>query len=126
LKNQFGDRVVIMAFPCNQFGAQEPKSNAEIKEFCDSRGFRGVVMKKCKVNGSGSSPVFDFLKVKSKTGGILWNFYKYVVSPDGTEVKRFTTKDTPSALIPHIRETLRKWDELANDEKKKKNETRIS
>ena len=40
-----------MAFPCNQFGAQEPKSNEAIREFTERRGFRGVVMKKCKVNG---------------------------------------------------------------------------
>ena len=102
-----------MAFPCNQFGAQEPKSNEAIREFTERRGFRGVVMKKCKVNGGGASPVFDFLKVRSNTGGIMWNFYKYVVSPDGKQVRRFTTQDTPAAMAPHIAETLRRWDEDA-------------
>ena len=113
LKKQFGDRLVVMAFPCNQFGAQEPKSNAAIREFCERRGFRGVVMKKCKVNGGGASPVFDFLKVRSNTGGIMWNFYKYVVAPDGKQVRRFTTQDTPAAMAPHIAEVLRRWDEDA-------------
>ena len=109
LKKQFGDRLVVMAFPCNQFGAQEPKSNAAIREFTERRGFRGVVMKKCKVNGGGASPVFDFLKVRSNTGGIMWNFYKYVVAPDGKQVRRFTTQDTPAAMAPrHSAAALRR------------------
>ena len=45
-------------------------------------------MEKCKVNGSGSSPVFDFLKVQSGTGGVMWNFCKYLVAPDGTTVHK--------------------------------------
>jgi glutathione peroxidase len=103
--------LVIIAFPCNQFGAQEPKSNAQIAEFCKRRGFDGAVMKKCKVNGFGASPVFDFLKVKSKSGGIMWNFYKYVVAPDGRQVTRFTTAATPNAMVAHIAATIAKWDE---------------
>ena len=58
--------------------------------------------------------MFDFLKVKSNTGGIMWNFYKYVVSPDGKQVQRFTTQDTPAAMAPHIAEALRRWDEDSN------------
>jgi glutathione peroxidase len=109
LKKQFGDRLVIVAFPCNQFSGQEPKSDAQIAAFTKTKGFDGVV------NGSGASAVFDFLKVKSKTGGVMWNFYKFVVSPCGTEVTRFTTAATPLTMAKHIAETLRKWDERNND-----------
>jgi glutathione peroxidase-family protein len=44
----------------------------------------------------------------------MWNFYKYVVSPDGKQVRRFTTQDTPAAMAPHIAEALRRWDEDSN------------
>jgi glutathione peroxidase len=97
---------VVVAYPCNQFGAQESGSNAAIKAFTERRGFDGIVMSKTKVNGSGASPVFDFLKVRSKSGGIMWNFYKYVVSPDGEHVRCFPTNKTPAQLVPTIEKFL--------------------
>ena len=63
-------------------------------------------MSKTKVNGSGASPVFDFLKVRSKSGGIMWNFFKYVVSPDGEHVRCFPTNKTPAELVPTIEKFL--------------------
>lgn len=69
-----------MAFPCNQFGFQEPGTNDEIKAFAAARDFGDppeLLMDKIKVNGSGTSPVFQFLKVASgDTGIITWNFAK--------------------------------------------------
>jgi glutathione peroxidase-family protein len=62
-------------------------------------------MRKVRVNGAlglGADPVFEFLKAKSRTGGVYWNFYKFVVSPDGREVVRFTTAQTPAAMAPAI------------------------
>ena len=75
LYTQFGDSLVIMAFPCNQFGFQEPGTNAEIKEVAGARGFTKLLMDKVKVNGNDASPVFEYLKVASgDTGLISWNF----------------------------------------------------
>ena len=100
-----------MGFPCNQFGMQEPGSNDSIRDWCARRGFIpnvGVLMEKCKVNGSGSSPVFDFLKVQSGTGGVMWNFCKYLVAPDGVTVHKFGPEKDPRHLIPKIEELFGK------------------
>lgn len=99
--------LVIQAFPCNQFAGQEPGTNEEIKRFAAARGFKGLLMDKVKVNGSGSSPVFQFLKVASgETGPILWNFGKFIVRKDGTVYGRYGPKTSPCELEPQIQECL--------------------
>ena len=113
MKARFGDKVVIMGFPCNQFGMQEPGSNDTIKAWCTKRGFIpnvGIMFEKVKVNGYGSSPVFDFLKVRSNTGGVMWNFCKYVVAPDGVTVHKFGPEKDPTHLAPKIEELFAKFE----------------
>jgi len=91
LDERFGDKLVIMAFPCNQFGSQEPGTNAEIQKFAEGKGFPGVLMDKINVNGSGlQHPVFKFLKESSgDVSPIPWNFNKFLVRPDGTVHGRY-------------------------------------
>ena len=67
-------------------------------------GFKGVLMNKVKVNGAGASPVFNFLKAKSKTGAVMWNFCKYLVDKEGQVVARFDPSKFPSDMIPMIQE----------------------
>jgi len=95
---------VIVAFPCNQFLYQEPGESEEIKGFTERRGFKGVLMDKVKVNGADATPVFDFLKAKSHSGAIMWNFTKFLVDADGHVVARYGPGTTPNELIPKIEE----------------------
>lgn len=103
-----GQPFQILAFPCNQFGGQEPGSNEDIKKFAADRVFSGILMDKIAVNGPKASPVYDFLKTKSGgTGPILWNFAKFMVSKDGTVHSRHGPKTSPSSLVPEIDELLK-------------------
>ena len=106
---KYGDKgFTIVAFPCNQFGFQEPGTNEEIKAFAAARDFTGVLMDKINVNGSKASPVFQYLKVASgDTSIISWNFAKFLVSKDGTEVQRYGPRTNPTELIPQIEELLK-------------------
>ena len=87
----------IIGFPCNQFAFQEPGSNQEIKEFCDTNyGVTFEIMNKIKVNGPKADPLFKFLK-KQKSGiagtpQIKWNFTKFLINRDGQVIKRFGPK----------------------------------
>lgn len=108
LNEKYADQgLVIMAFPCNQFGFQEPGTNEEIKKFAADRGFKGLLMDKINVNGSATSPVYSYLKVASgDTGPILWNFAKFIVRRDGTVFGRFGPRTNPCALEPQLQECL--------------------
>ena len=97
----------MVAYPCNQFGAQESGSNAAIKAFTQRRGFDGIVMSKTKVNGSGASPVFDFLKVRSKSGGIV-ELLQVRGEPGRRTRSVFPTNKTPAELVPTIEKFLRR------------------
>ena len=87
----------IIGFPCNQFAFQEPGSNQEIKEFCDTNyGVTFEIMSKIKVNGHKADTLFKFLK-KQKSGiagtpQIKWNFTKFLINRDGEVIKRFGPK----------------------------------
>ena len=87
----------IIGFPCNQFAFQEPGSNQEIKEFCDTNyGVTFEIMNKIKVNGPKADPLFKFLK-KQKSGiagtpQIKWNFTKFLINREGEVIKRFGPK----------------------------------
>lgn len=87
----------IIGFPCNQFAFQEPGSNQEIKEFCDTNyGVTFEIMNKIKVNGPKADPLFKFLK-KQRSGiagtpQIKWNFTKFLINRDGEVIKRFGPK----------------------------------
>src|SRR3989304_3451683 len=89
----------ILAFPCNDFGAQEPGTNEEIKEFCSSNyGVTFKLFDKIKVLGEEKSPLYELLTNNDVTeaGDIKWNFEKFVISKDGKIVARFISKIKPT------------------------------
>jgi len=94
LHDQYGSKVTILGFPANNFGGQEPGSNAEISEFCQKNyGVTFQMFEKVSVKGDDQNALFKFLK--DKTGEEpSWNFCKYLVKPDGT-VKFFASKVSP-------------------------------
>jgi glutathione peroxidase len=94
LHENYGDKVVVLGFPANNFGAQEPGSNAEIAEFCQKNyGVKFQMFEKISVKGADQHPLYQWLK--EKTGQEpTWNFCKYLVKPDGT-VKFFPSKVKP-------------------------------
>ena len=101
---------VILGFPCNQFGAQEPGDNAEIKNFCTSTfSVTFPMMSKVDVNGESADPLYKFLK--KEKGGILgddikWNFTKFLVDREGRVVDRFASQKTPKALEKEVEKLL--------------------
>lgn len=89
----------ILAFPCNDFGGQEPGSNEEIKTFCSSKyNVTFKLFDKIKVLGDGKSPLYERLTNNSVTdkSDINWNFEKFIVSKDGKIIKRFLSKVEPT------------------------------
>merc|ERR1711924_451469 len=84
-----GEGLEILAFPCNQFGAQEPGTNAEVLQFAQRKGAKFPVMAKVDVNGAGAHPLFTWLKDNTSTGfpplkDIPWNFGKFLIDREGT------------------------------------------
>jgi glutathione peroxidase len=101
----------VMAFPCNQFGHQEPGSADEIAEFCEVNfGLSFPLMAKIDVNGPGADPLFDWLKAEAP--GILgskkikWNFTKFLIGRDGKVVRRYAPSDKPEKLEKDIEALL--------------------
>jgi glutathione peroxidase len=91
---------VILGFPCNQFGEQEPGSNEEIKQFCTSKYFITFpLFDKIEVNGVNRHPLYDLLAGKTSPfpGDITWNFNKFLIGKDGKIIKRFDSKVTPDS-----------------------------
>ena len=101
---------IILGFPCNQFGSQEPGGNAEIKNFCTSTfSVTFPMMSKIDVNGENADPLYKFLK--SEQGGILgddikWNFTKFLIDREGNVVDRFASQKTPKALEKEVEKLL--------------------
>ena len=100
---KYKDRgFVIVGIPANNFGAQEPGTNQEIKTFCQSKyNVKFPMMSKISVKGDDQTPLYQFLTDKSanpKTGGdIQWNFTKFLIGPDGQILARFEPKVTPDS-----------------------------
>jgi glutathione peroxidase len=94
LHEEYGSKVVVLGFPANNFGGQEPGSNLEIAEFCQKNyGVQFQLFEKISVKGDDQHALYKWLK--EKTGNEpTWNFCKYLVKPDGT-VKFFNTKVNP-------------------------------
>ena len=92
--------LTVIGFPCNQFGGQEPGSNAEIKQFC-SATFRVTfpLFEKIDVNGANRHPIYTVLAGKNSPfpGNIAWNFGKFLVGRDGSILKRFDSGDEPDS-----------------------------
>lgn len=101
----------ILAFPCNQFGAQEPGDADEIKNFCSlNYNVSFPLMAKVDVNGDDTDPLWDYLK-KQQAGlmgsrGIKWNFTKFLVNRHGKVVSRHGPQVTPESLIRDIEKLL--------------------
>jgi len=104
--------LVIIGFPCNQFGKQDPGSQDEIESFCQiNYGVTFPIMKKIEVNGPDAAPLFSYLKDQARgimgSQGIKWNFTKFLVGKDGEVIKRYAPKTKPAVLKADI-ETLLK------------------
>jgi len=101
----------ILGFPCDQFGHQEPGSEAEIKNFCSlTYGVTFPLFAKIKVNGAEAAPVYQYLK-QSLPGilgleAIKWNFTKFLVGQDGVPLKRYAPADKPESLTADIEAAL--------------------
>ena len=101
----------ILAFPCNQFGAQEPGSNEEIKEFCDINfNVSFKIFDKINVNGSSASPLFKHLKNEAKgvmgSEAIKWNFTKFLIDNNGSVIKRYSPQTTPDKIDQDLSKIL--------------------
>ena len=110
-KTYGGKGLVVLGFPCNQFGAQDSGSNGEIAEFCQlNYGVSFPMMEKIDVNGSGQHPLYQWLSAEAPgllgSKAIKWNFTKFLVGKDGAVVKRYAPTDTPARMAKDIEAAL--------------------
>ena len=112
LYRTYRDRgFVVLGFPCNQFGAQEPGDAEEIASFCSlTYDVDFPMMRKIDVNGPAAHPLYAWLKRSKKgllgTEGIKWNFTKFLVDRKGQVVGRFAPNTEPKALVGAIEALL--------------------
>ena len=103
--------LVVIGFPCDQFAHQEPGTDTEIEQFCQINfGVTFPLMKKIEVNGENEHPLYTFLKAQA--GGCLgrkikWNFTKFLVSCDGSVIKRYAPATKPMKIEKDIVEMLK-------------------
>jgi len=116
--DEYGERgLKVLAFPCNQFGGQEPGTHEEILQFVDTSFPHDKLtwFKKGDVNGAGTREVFSFLKRElpntDGTSDIRWNFAKFLVDHDGTPYKRFGPMTSPLSLKDDIEILVKKKEE---------------
>lgn len=103
--------LVVLGFPCNQFGAQEPGGTEEIATFCrKNHGVTFPLHAKVDVNGPTAHPLYKHLKKAAPglfgTEGVKWNFTKFLVDKQGQVVDRFAPTTTPEALAPKVEALL--------------------
>jgi len=112
LYEKYRDRgLVVLGFPCNQFGQQEPGDEAEIRQFCSTQySVNFPMFAKLDVNGNNAHPLYKLLKQAAPgifgSRSIKWNFTKFLVDRDGRVVKRFSPKTTPEQLEDEINALL--------------------
>ncbi|WP_397532693.1 glutathione peroxidase [Roseateles sp.] len=104
--------LVVIGFPSNEFGGQDPGSNEEIASFCEMNyGVSFPMMAKVKVNGAEAHPLWQWLKSEKSgflgTEGIKWNFSKFLVGRDGQVLKRYAPTDAPEKLRKDIEAALK-------------------
>lgn len=102
----------VMGFPCNQFGGQDPGSNADIASFCQLNfGVSFPMMEKIEVNGANAHPLYQWLCAEAPgllgSKGIKWNFTKFLVGRDGRVLKRYAPMDKPEKLKADIEAALK-------------------
>ena len=103
--------LVVVGFPCNQFGSQDPGANGEIAEFCQvNYGVSFPMMGKVDVNGPAAHPLYKWLSAEAAgllgSKSIKWNFTKFLVGKDGQAIKRYAPTDKPAALAKDIEAAL--------------------
>jgi glutathione peroxidase len=103
--------LVVLGFPCDQFGRQEPGTEEQIASFCDTRyGVTFPLASKIEVNGSSAHPLFVQLKEAAPgllgTRAIKWNFTKFLVDRDGRVLRRYAPSTKPESLASDVRQTL--------------------
>ena len=103
--------VEVLGFPCNQFGAQEPGNEEEIKSFCSlTYDVSFPMFAKVDVNGEHTHPLYQYLKAERPgllgTEAIKWNFTKFLVGRDGTVLKRYAPNDTPESIRADVEKAL--------------------
>ncbi|MBT9455587.1 MAG: glutathione peroxidase [Burkholderiaceae bacterium] len=104
--------LVVVGFPSNEFGSQDPGSDGEIASFCQlNYGVSFPMMSKVKVNGAEAHPLWKWLKGEKPgflgTEGIKWNFTKFLVGRDGQVIKRYAPNDEPAKLRGDIERALK-------------------
>jgi glutathione peroxidase len=112
LHKTYGERgLVVLGFPCNQFGSQDPGSNEQIAEFCQlNYGVSFPMMAKIDVNGPGADPLYQWLTAQAPgllgTKAIKWNFTKFLVGKDGKVIKRYAPNDKPEGMAKDVEAAL--------------------
>ena len=112
LWQRYGEHgLVVLGFPCNQFGRQEPDSEAQIATFCERRfGVSFPLFAKVEVNGGNAHPLF--IELKKRAPGLLgskaikWNFTKFLIADQGRTVRRYSSRTAPQALGADIEALL--------------------
>ena len=108
----YGDQgFEVLAFPCNQFGAQEPGNAEEIANFCSLKyDVSFPLMDKIDVNGAGTPPLYDWLKQEAPgllgSRAVKWNFTKFLIGRDGKVVRRYAPTDKPADMAKDIEKLL--------------------
>jgi len=112
LHKRYADRgLVVLGFPCNQFGSQDPGSNEEIASFCQvNYGVSFPMMAKIDVNGADAHPLYRWLTAEAPgllgSKAIKWNFTKFLVGKDGSVLKRYAPQDAPQKLAKDVEAAL--------------------
>lgn len=103
LHRLYGDKLVIIGFPANNFGNQEPGSNDDIKDFCEKNyGVSFLMAEKVEVKGDGINPLFKFLTEQPNpdfTGAIKWNFEKFLIDESGKLIHRYRSQVNPMDMV---------------------------
>ena len=110
-KTYGGQGLVVLGFPCNQFGAQDPGTDSEISAFCQlNYGVSFPLMRKIDVNGQAAHPLYQWLSAEAPgllgSKSIKWNFTKFLVGKDGQVIKRYAPLDKPANLAKDIEAAL--------------------
>jgi glutathione peroxidase len=112
LHQQYGPKgLVVLGFPCNQFGSQDPGNDNEIATFCSvNYGVSFPMMSKVEVNGAQAVPLYRWLRAQAPgllgSTAIKWNFTKFLIGKDGAVIKRYAPLDTPKHLAKDIEAAL--------------------
>jgi glutathione peroxidase len=112
LHKTYGARgLVVLGFPCNQFGSQDPGSNEQIGQFCQlNYGVSFPMMAKIEVNGPGADPLYQWLTAEAPgllgSKAIKWNFTKFLVGKDGKVIRRYAPNDKPEGMAKDVEAAL--------------------